>query len=112
MQWVRCFCLLPGAVTSSNTVLRYGPREGPADFVHPEFRPILLDEVPAATRQAAEELCGATNVACVYDYVATGSAAIANASKATADNAEERERITSESDRVFLRGLDLVLGAY
>ena len=96
-------------MTASNTVLRYGPREGPADFAHPEFRPILLDEVPAATRQAAEELCGATNVACIYDYVATGSAAIANASKATADSAEEREKVTSESDGAPLCVFVLVL---
>ena len=81
--------------------MRYGPREGPADFAHPEFKPIFLDEVPAATRQAADNLCGATNVACIYDYVATGSAAIANASRATGEKAEEREKVVSES-AVFL----------
>ena len=98
-------------MTSSNTVLRYGPREGPADFAHPEFRPIFLDEVPAATRQAADDLCGATNVACVYDYVATGSTAIANSSKATADSAAERESVTRESVGIclFLLGSSIFL---
>ena len=83
-------------MTSSNSVLRYGPREGPADFAHPEFRPIFLDEVSNTTRQAAMDLCGETNVACIYDYVATGSAAIANSSKATGEKAEEREKVVSE----------------
>lgn len=76
--------------------MRYGPREGPEDFAHPEFSPIFLDEVAMDTRQAAEDLCGATNVACIYDYVATGSVAIANASGNTANAAEEREKVTSE----------------
>ena len=89
--------------------MRYGPREGPADFAHPEFKPIFLDEVPAATRQAAEELCGATNVACVYDYVATGSAAIANASRATGEKAEEREKVVSESAVYLFCGLSPVI---
>ncbi|XP_070174967.1 uncharacterized protein [Littorina saxatilis] len=85
------------AVTADNSILRYGPREGPADFAHPEFIPIFLDEVAMDTRQAAEDLCGQTNVACIYDYVATGSAAIANASKDTAEMAEEREKITENT---------------
>nr|KAG5698139.1 hypothetical protein BaRGS_001734 [Batillaria attramentaria] len=85
-----------GAVTESNTVLRYPPREGPADYAHPEFTPIFLDEQPADVKQAAEDLCGATNLACVYDYVATGSAAIASSTKDTADNADRRETVSSE----------------
>ena len=84
-------------MTANNSVLLYGDREGPAHFAHPEFRPLFLDEVSPAIRQAAEDLCGAANVACVYDYAATGSAAIANASRATADSAAERERVASES---------------
>ncbi|KAK7478693.1 hypothetical protein BaRGS_00030078, partial [Batillaria attramentaria] len=65
-------------VTEANTVMHYGRREGPADYAHPEFTPIFLDEVPLSVRQAAEDVCGSsTNLACIYDYVATKSASIA-----------------------------------
>ncbi|KAK7092942.1 hypothetical protein V1264_008615 [Littorina saxatilis] len=85
------------AVTVSDTVLRYEPREVPNDYAHPEFRPVFLDEVSTESREAAEDLCGATNVACIYDYVATGSTAIANATKATAKTADDRESVTKNT---------------
>lgn len=68
--------------------MRYGIKEGPANYSHPEFIPIFLDEQPNDTRKAAEDLCGVANLACVYDYIATKSAAIANATKQTAETAE------------------------
>ena len=81
---------IEGSVTRAvNSVLRYGPREGPADYDHPQFTPIYLDEQPAATRQAAEEVCGgSTNLACIFDFIATGSAAFADASRQTKDTAD------------------------
>ncbi|KAK7476342.1 hypothetical protein BaRGS_00032401 [Batillaria attramentaria] len=61
-----------GAVTNDNTVLRYGPREGPEDLSHPDFNPLFLDEVPPADKKSAEKVCGVANNACIYDYITTG----------------------------------------
>ncbi|KAK7485812.1 hypothetical protein BaRGS_00022912 [Batillaria attramentaria] len=97
------------AVTESNTVLRYPPREGPADYAHPEFTPIFLDEQPADVRQAAENLCGATNLACVYDYVATGSAAFATSTQNTANKADRQETISKNTVPVLTFNNTLVV---
>lgn len=75
--------------------MRYGLREEPRDYSHPEFLPIFLDEQSPADRQAAQNLCGATNLACIYDYIATGSAGIASATKSSASTASETEKISS-----------------
>lgn len=75
--------------------MRYPPRRGPANYSHPDFVPIFLDEQPSDVLQAARATCGDA-VACIYDYVATGSAAMASASKDTAEKADEREKISSE----------------
>lgn len=84
-----------GAVTEENTVMRYPPRRGPANYSHPDFVPIFLDEQPEDVLQAARAKCG-DSIACIYDYVATGSAAMADASKDTAGKADDREKLSSE----------------
>ena len=77
--------------------MRYEPREGPGNYSHPDFVPIYLDEQPASTRQAAETVCGgATNLACLYDYVATGSQSFALASGQTGDTAATQEAESSK----------------
>ncbi|XP_076459739.1 uncharacterized protein LOC143292928 [Babylonia areolata] len=81
------------AVNAENTVLHYRDREGPANFSHPDFVPIFLDEMPESSLQAAKDYCGAGSKACIYDYFATGSAAIASDSEAIEVIAEETERL-------------------
>ena len=86
----------PGAVTEENSVLRYGPREGPSDYAHPEFTPLFLDEMTAAQRQAGQNVCGAGDKACIYDYVVSGSESFALRTKqaretALKDNADISE---------------------
>ena len=86
----------PGAVTEENSVLRYGPREGPSDYAHPEFTPLFLDEMTAAQRQAGQNVCGADDKACIYDYVVSGSESFALRTKqaretALKDNADISE---------------------
>ncbi|KAK7092486.1 hypothetical protein V1264_008224 [Littorina saxatilis] len=62
------------AVTEATlSVLRYGPREGPSDYTHSDFTTVFYDEISASDRQAAENLCGASDRACIYDFVASGS---------------------------------------
>nr|KAG5701543.1 hypothetical protein BaRGS_024793 [Batillaria attramentaria] len=80
------------SVTDSTTVMRYGPREGHSDYDHPEFTPIFLDEQPADVMQAAEDRCGTANIACVFDFIATGSAEFADASRETLETAEKTDK--------------------
>lgn len=87
--------IVSGVVTQDNTVMRYPPRKGPSDYCHPEFVPIFLDEQPSDVLKAAKDLCGEA-VACIYDYVATGSRAVASASNSTASTADNREKVSSE----------------
>ena len=98
---------LSGAVTEESSVLRYGPREGPSDYAHPEFTPLFMDEMTAAQRQAGENVCGASDTACIYDYVVSGSETFAVRTKqaretALRDNADI-------SDYHFIDYLDSVL---
>ncbi|KAK7482987.1 hypothetical protein BaRGS_00025764, partial [Batillaria attramentaria] len=76
-------------VSESDSVMRYGPREGPANYTHPDFYPIFLDEQPADVIQEAEAACVSSNLACIYDYVATGSSTFALDSKQVKIEAEE-----------------------
>lgn len=62
-----------GAVDINNTVMRYEARMGPKDYNHPEFQPVFLDELDALVRREAEGLCGAQNLPCIYDFLATGN---------------------------------------
>ena len=78
---------LSGAVTEESSVLRYGPREGPSDYAHPEFTPLFKDEMTAAQRQAGENLCGASDTACIYDYVVSNSETFAMRTKQTRETA-------------------------
>ena len=82
--------------SATSSVMQYGPREGPTNYTHLEFIPLYLDEQPPATRQAAEELCGSTNLACVFDFIATGSAAFADISRQTKETADTEEEQSSK----------------
>ena len=81
--------------------MRYGPKEGPQTYSHPDFVPIYLDEQPTEVRSRAESVCG-DNLACIYDYVATGSEAFALDSKSVNEMADQTNKLTSESSISFL----------
>ncbi|RUS86242.1 hypothetical protein EGW08_005984, partial [Elysia chlorotica] len=71
------------AVTTSNTIFTYENGLGPANFSDPSFVPIFLDEVPEATKQQAAAVCGGLeDSACVFDFVATGNAQLAERTQA------------------------------
>nr|KAG5691691.1 hypothetical protein BaRGS_029456 [Batillaria attramentaria] len=76
-----------GAVKDDTTVLRYPPRMGPANYSHPDFVPVFLDEVPKEEKDAAEALCGEGNSACIYDYFSTGSEDFASTTTRTGEQA-------------------------
>ena len=82
-------------MNASRSVMRYGDREGPANYSHPDFVPLFLDEQPEEVRQEAEELCGDGDLACVFDFIATRSAAFANATRLTKDTVDTEEQQSS-----------------
>nr|KAG5705631.1 hypothetical protein BaRGS_034829 [Batillaria attramentaria] len=91
------------AINETASVMRYGQKKGPADYADPDFIPLFLDEQPDDVRQAAENQCGGSaNLACIYDYVATGSQAFATASKQTAETVNATEAQSSEYAKQYL----------
>ncbi|KAK7483627.1 hypothetical protein BaRGS_00025180, partial [Batillaria attramentaria] len=89
--------VLPRKVTEANTVMRYGPREGPANYDHSDFIPVFLDEQPSSVIQEAEAVCGSTNLACLNDFVATGSREFAQNSKTFTEEAERTNEIAKNA---------------
>ncbi|KAK7476341.1 hypothetical protein BaRGS_00032400 [Batillaria attramentaria] len=75
------------SVHADSTVLRYPPRTGPANYSHPDFVPVFLDEVPKDDKDAAVKICGGENSACIYDYISTGSENFASATNRTGEQA-------------------------
>jgi len=69
------------------------------DFQHPDFLPIFLDEVPPEDLASAERLCGTgpSNVACVFDFLATLDEAIATNTGKTTSDADAAVIITGRS---------------
>ena len=94
--------VLSGAISNSESLFRYQPRKGPADFRHDDFVPIFLDEASPQDRTKAEKVCGKANLACIYDFIATGSQTVAQATKKTKDTADETETKISEYSYVLL----------
>ncbi|XP_025078060.1 uncharacterized protein LOC112554482 isoform X2 [Pomacea canaliculata] len=64
-------------VDANNSVMRYEARMGPADFYRQDFQPVFLDEVDPSRLTEAKVLCGATNMPCIYDFLATGDRSFA-----------------------------------
>lgn len=95
MSIVLWFDCVTGAVTSDSSVMRYEPREGPHNYSHPEFVPLFLDEQPEEIRNLAKTKCG-DNLACQFDYFATGSNAFAMDSKIFQEDADKEKEALSE----------------
>ncbi|XP_070175366.1 fibrillin-3-like [Littorina saxatilis] len=90
------------AVTSDSSVMRYEPREGPHNYSHPEFVPLFLDEQPEEIRNLAKTKCG-DNLACQFDYFATGSNAFAMDSKIFQEDADkEKEALKNALPRIHV----------
>ena len=84
-------------MSEGSSVLRYGRREGPAQHAHPDFTPLFLDEVPAARRREAGEVCGGDgDRACLYDFLASGSATFALRTKGARETALKDNADVSE----------------
>ncbi|KAK0048150.1 mucin-like protein, partial [Biomphalaria pfeifferi] len=73
-------------VTSSNSVFKYKEGENATTYQFPKFEPLYLNEVNETIRKNAEEKCQ-NNIACVFDYVATGNEAFAAATLAASSQA-------------------------
>ncbi|KAK0067663.1 fibrillin-3, partial [Biomphalaria pfeifferi] len=73
-------------VTSLNSVFKYKEGENATTYQFPKFEPLFLKEVNETIRKNAEEKCQ-NNIACVFDYVATGNEAFATATLAASSQA-------------------------
>ena len=83
-------------------MLRYGPREGPTDFAHPDFIPIFLDEISTTDTQAGLALCGEGDGACLYDFQVTDSQTFALTSRQARQAALKDNVDVSESEITFV----------
>jgi hypothetical protein len=63
--------------------MRYGPRETAADYFHSDFEPVFLDEMSSEKKQTAEYVCGSSNHACLYDFIASGNETFAISTRDT-----------------------------
>ncbi|KAK7482356.1 hypothetical protein BaRGS_00026375, partial [Batillaria attramentaria] len=96
------------AVRDDESVFRYDSRKGPADFRHANFTPIFVDEFSDEERNKAEVVCGGSDrLACIYDLLATGSQAVAAATRQSKDTADETDA-TLQNTGPKLNATDIV----
>lgn len=90
MTTSRIFChLFPGMTTSEESVFKYDSGKTHADYSFPEFVPKFLDEANQTLVDEAVDLCGEGNNQCIFDFVFTGNAELANQTTATETQAAE-----------------------
>lgn len=81
---------LTGAVNDS--IFAYGPGENTTTFSDPDFMPIFLDETNSTERADAENICGgSSNLACIFDYIATKNKEIATSTKDVSSTYQNQE---------------------
>ncbi|BFZ22541.1 hypothetical protein BsWGS_25580 [Bradybaena similaris] len=68
-------------VTEATSIFIYNKGESTMDYQHLEFVPEFLDETQPSQLADAKKLCGDSNTACIYDYIATGNADFARNTK-------------------------------
>ncbi|GFS13682.1 fibrillin-1 [Elysia marginata] len=78
-------------VTSSTTIFKYASGESALTYQFPNFEPMFREEVNQTLLAEAEQTCGAQQDACIFDLLATGDQAFA---EATRDSAQEEADLT------------------
>lgn len=63
----------------------YGYGQNTLTFSDPNFIPMFFDEQSTETKSAAEAACGAYNIPCLFDFIATRNQEIARKSLNLAD---------------------------
>ena len=91
--------LLPaGALTDNTTLFTYADGLNTAFYTNNSFVPIFLSEVNATLRAEAENTCGGTeDIGCIFDYIATGNAALAVGTKKSSEEAQLNKAVASKS---------------
>ncbi|XP_059150387.1 mucin-like protein [Physella acuta] len=74
-------------VTDATSVFILPPGKNISSYQHPEFTPFYSESASLSSKMAAASLCGATNKACIYDYLATGDKVFASRTKALVEQA-------------------------
>ncbi|KAI8737293.1 mucin-4 [Biomphalaria glabrata] len=70
-------------VSDNDTVFDYNFGDTAATYRHPDFVPMFIEEVDQVKLAAAQAKCGFSNVACIFDYIATGNDEFAKNTKNT-----------------------------
>ena len=75
---------ISGITTASESVFVYKHGQSHANFSHPDFVPVFLDEFDPVLVENATKICGEGRMECIFDKVVTGSDLIAADSQYTA----------------------------
>ncbi|CAL1534931.1 unnamed protein product, partial [Lymnaea stagnalis] len=90
------------AITQSESIFKYVDGQNTSTFSNLTFVPIFLSEVNATVRQEAEDICGsASDLPCIYDFIATRNADIAKGSRSAAANFQAQTDKTTNSAPVI-----------
>ena len=89
--------LHPGEVTSSTSIFTYASDESALTYQFPDFEPLFREEANQTLLQQAEQTCGAQEDACIFDLLATGDQAFADATKTLAQEDADVKQSLSRS---------------
>lgn len=85
------FLQFEGTVNGSNSLFNYTDGKTYADYTHPDFVPIFIDEFPTDEVDKAKEICGGqhASTACIFDFLLTKDEAVGKSSGKVEEDAEE-----------------------
>ncbi|KAK3100523.1 hypothetical protein FSP39_021282 [Pinctada imbricata] len=89
----------PWAITEQESLFNYTPGMSAADFQHPNFEPLFVDEVDPEKVANATTQCGGASAsqACIFDLLATGDQALADASGQSEEQGDSEQTIASNT---------------
>ena len=87
-----------GALTDETSLFTYPEGENTHTYTNDSFVPIFLSEVNATVRADAEAMCGgAEDLGCIFDYIATGDAALAVNTRVSSQDAKTAQEVAGQS---------------
>ncbi|XP_059148172.1 fibrillin-1-like [Physella acuta] len=83
------------AITQNESLFLYGYGQNTFTFSDPSFIPMFFDEQSTEAKSAAEAACGAYNIPCLFDFIATRNQEIAKKSLNSADTFKNESTSTA-----------------
>ena len=87
MEKLKLIFIFIGLINQS--IFTYPVGQTSEDYVDRNFRPLFLDKTSAKYNEA-KKICGESNLACIYDFIATDNKELAQETKLVAERAEEQ----------------------